>query len=326
MSTSRSGAPRLASGLAFALVSALTFGVSGALATGLLASGWSAGAAVGARITTAALVLVVPGIVALRGEWEVLRRGSVLVVLYGLLGVAGAQLCFFYAVSYLDVGLALLLEYTAPLAVVAWMWLRHQQRPTRLTAVGALITAGGLVLLLEVFSGGSSLDPVGVAWGLAAMVGAAACFVIGGDTDNGLPPLTLAAGGLVVGGLTLGLAGAVGVLPMDVSTAPVTYRDAEVAWWVPLLLLGLVAAAIAYVTGIAAARRLGSRLASFVALVEVVAAVLFAWLLLGQLPHATQVVGGVLVLGGVVVVKLGEAAVPLVVEPLPELDDVDTPG
>ena len=44
-------------------------------------------------------------------------------------------------------------------------------------------------------------------------------------------------------------------------------------WWVPLVVLGLVTAAIAYVTGIAASRRLGSRLASFVALVEVVAGV-----------------------------------------------------
>ena len=51
---------------------------------------------------------------------------------------------------------------------------------------------------------------------------------------------------------------------------------------------------------------LGSRLASFVALAEVVAALLFGWLLLGQLPGPLQALGGVLVLAGVVVVKLGE--------------------
>ena len=54
----------------------------------------------------------------------------------------------------------------------------------------------------------------------------------------------------------------------------------------PLLVLGLVTAALAYATGIAASRRLGSRLASFVALLEVVAASCFAWLLLDQLPGA----------------------------------------
>jgi drug/metabolite transporter (DMT)-like permease len=75
-----------------------------------------------------------------------------------------------------------------------------------------------------------------------------------------------------------------------------------------VLVLGVVTAAVAYASGIAASRRLGSRLASFVALLEVVAGVLFAWLLLGELPHVPQLVGGLLVLAGVVVVKLGEPA------------------
>lgn len=42
------------------------------------------------------------------------------------------------------------------------------------------------------------------------------------------------------------------------------------------------------------------------ALLEVVAAVLFAWLLLEQLPGALRLAGGVLIISGVIVVKLGE--------------------
>jgi len=82
-----------------------------------------------------------------------------------------------------------------------------------------------------------------------------------------------------------------------------------VSWWVPLLLLGLVTAALAYATGIAASRRLGSRVASFVALLEVVAAVVLAWLLVDQLPGPLQLLGGLLVIGGVVAVKLGDRAI-----------------
>ncbi len=51
-----------------------------------------------------------------------------------------------------------------------------------------------------------------------------------------------------------------------------------------MLELSLVAAVIAYVAGIAAARRLGARLASFTGMAEVVFAVLYTWLLLDQLP------------------------------------------
>ena len=56
-------------------------------------------------------------------------------------------------------------------------------------------------------------------------------------------------------------------------------------WWVPLPLLILVAAVLAYLTGIVAVRRLGSAVASFVALTEVLFAVVFAAVLLGQQPE-----------------------------------------
>jgi len=53
---------------------------------------------------------------------------------------------------------------------------------------------------------------------------------------------------------------------------------------VPILCLSVLAAAFAYVAGITAARLLGAKVASFVGLTEVLFAVLFAWLLLDQLP------------------------------------------
>jgi drug/metabolite transporter (DMT)-like permease len=299
---------RLTGGLLLAVASATSFGISGPLARGLLDQGWSAGAIVLARIGLGALVIAPLGLRALRGRWDLLRRNLRVVVLYGALAVAGAQFCYFAAVSRMQVGPALLIEYTAPATVVLWLWLRHGQRPGRLTLAGALAAALGLVLVLDLLSG-ADLDPVGVMWALAAMVGATAYFLISADHTNGLPPLVLAGGGLVVGTLVLAVLGLTRVMPVNVSSSTVTYTGRTVEPWVPLLLLGLVTAALAYTTGIAAGRRLGSRLASFVALLEVVAGVVFAWLLLDELPRAVQLVGGMLILAGVVTVKLGERSV-----------------
>ena len=50
-------------------------------------------------------------------------------------------ICYFSAVAKMDVGPALLIEYTAPAAVVAWLWLRRGQRPSRLTVTGAAINS-----------------------------------------------------------------------------------------------------------------------------------------------------------------------------------------
>ena len=299
---------RLASGLGFAVVSAVTFGMSGALARGLLDTGWSAGAVVLVRVGIAALVVAPFGVVALRRRWHLLRRSAGTVALYGVIAVAGTQFCYFSAVSTMQVGPALLIEYTAPAAVVLWLWARHGQRPGAVTLLGAGLAGLGLVLVLDLLSG-TDLSTAGVLWALGAMVGAASYFIISADEGNGLPPLALAAGGLVVGAAALALLGATGVLPMDTAAAPVPYAGRTVAWWVPLVALGLVTAAVAYTTGIAASRRLGSRLASFVALLEVVAAVGFAWVLLDELPGTAQLLGGLLVLAGVAAVRAGERGV-----------------
>jgi drug/metabolite transporter (DMT)-like permease len=304
-----SGASRTVTGLVLALLSAVSFGLSGALARGLLDTGWTPGSVVLVRIGLAALVVAPFGAYAMRGRWSALRPNVGLVLVYGLLAVAGAQFCYFSAVGHMQVGPALLIEYTAPAAVVVWLWVRQGERPGRLTLAGAGLAALGLVLVLDLLSG-ADLSVPGVLWALGAMVGCATYFVISADEHNGLPELALAAGGLIVGGVSLALLGLVGLLPMTATTRDVDMAGASVAWWVPLVLLGVVTAAIAYVSGIYAIRRLGSRVASFVALSEVIVGVLWAWLLLGELPLPVQLVGGVLILLGVVGVKLGERTVP----------------
>ena len=73
------GRSRTTIGLVLALASAMSFGLSGAVVRGLLDTGWSAGAAVAARIAVAALVLIVPGVLALRGRWRLIRENAGLI-------------------------------------------------------------------------------------------------------------------------------------------------------------------------------------------------------------------------------------------------------
>ncbi|MGF0117482.1 EamA family transporter [Promicromonospora sp. Marseille-Q5078] len=320
----------LGAGLALAIVSAVTFSLSGPLAAGLFATGWSPGAVVLVRVAIGAVVVLPFGVVALHGDWAPVRRNLRLLLAYGALGVAATQFCYFAAVQHMQVGPALLIEYSSPAAVVAWLWLRHGQRPGRTTLAGIALAAAGLVLVLDL--AGARLDPVGVAWALGAMVGVSAYFLLNARTDTGLPPLGLAAGGLVVGAVLLGLLGAVGVMPLTASADPVGLGGAVVPVWAVLGALGVVTAGVAYVTGVGAGRRLGARPASFVGLLEVVSAVFFAWVFLGELPRPVQLVGGLLVLAGVVVVQQGEAATrrrppaAAVVEPVPGAEAEAPPG
>lgn len=292
-------------GLGLALVAAMSFGLSGSVAKGLIEAGWTPGAAVTARVWIGGLTLVIPAVIALRGRWDLVRANAGMIAGFGLMAVAVCQLAYFNAVQYMPVGMAMLIEYIAPVVVVLWVWLRRGSRPTRLTGVGAVVCIGGLAFVLDVFSG-ITLDPVGVMWALIAMAGAATFFIMSGSPRADLPPIVLAAGGLISGATGLTVAGLVGVLPMDWGTDAATYGGLTVPWWVAVLTLGVVSAAVPYATGIGAVRHLGSRLASFVALAEVVGTLVFGWVLLGEVPTGVQFIGGGLILGGVVLVKLGE--------------------
>ena len=295
-------------GLALGLLSGATFGTSGSFASSLIAVGWTPGAAVTARVVIAALVLTAPALLQLRAQrWH--PRAARGVVLYGLVAVGGAQLCYFNAVAHLSVAVALLLEYSGVLLVMAWMWARHGHRPRRLTITGAALALSGLVLVLDLL-GSQHVDLAGVLWGLGAAIGLAVYFVVSSSTAEPLPPLGFAWGGLLVASVVLGLAAGTGVLPTHARAADVTLAHEQVSWIVPVLGMAVVAAVVAFTTGIAAARRLGAKVASFVGLSEVLFAVAFAWLLLGQRLDITQGVGALLVVAGIALVRLDELRTP----------------
>ena len=247
---------------------------------------------------------MLPAVLAMRGRWKALGRGWRGVLLFGCLAVAGCQLAFFQAVERLSVAVALLLEFSGGvLLVVLWLWLRKGRRPKRLTLIGSAIALAGLALVVDVF-GAVSVDTVGVMWALAAAVGMAAYFVISEDESHGLPTIAVAAGGLLVGAVVLLLAGAAGILDIAWAPGAIQLADLSVPWWYGVLALGLFAAAFAYGSGVAAVRRLGSKLASFVGLSEVIFAVGWAWLLLAEVPAPVQLLGGALIVAGAVVVRL----------------------
>lgn len=109
---------------------------------------------------------------------------------------------------------------------------------------------------------------------------------------------------MAIGAVALVLLGAAGALPMHATFGDVSLAGHTTSWLVPILGVSLVAAVIAYVVGIGAARILGANLSSFVGLTEVLFAVLIAWAALGELPTLMQGIGGALIVAGIALVRL----------------------
>ena len=308
-------------GLLFAIGSALAFGSSGPFAKSLMEAGWSPTAAVTARLAGGALAMALFASFVRPGWLAEARAHARTVVLYGLVPIAGAQLFYYNAVAHLSVGVALLLEYTAPILVVGWLWATTRRRPTNLTLGGVALAVAGIMLVLGVVGphgvSGADINLVGVGFGLAAAV-CAACYFLWSDTsqtaktDPGagdaapLHPITLAAAGLIVGAAAVSALGVSGVMPLAFTANDAVIAGMTTSWIVPVVALGLIPTAIAYTLGIVGIAKLQPRFASLVGLSEVMFAVLAAWLLLGEAITGTQAVGGAIVLAGLALARAGD--------------------
>lgn len=326
MTTMVRGQDHFRLGLLFAVGSAFTFGMSGPFAKALMGAGWSPTAAVTARLAGGALVMAVFATI-VKPDWIREARDHIRVVIaYGLVPIAGAQLCYYNAVSHLSVGVALLLEYTAPILVVGWIWGTTRRRPRAMTLAGVGLAIAGIMLVLNVFSGTAHINAVGVAWGLAAAICAACYFMMSDEVSadgNGLSSITLSAAGLVVGAVAVAGLGMTGIMPLTFTANDAVVAGLTVPWWVPVIMLAVVATAIAYTLGISGVARLRPSFASLVGLGEVLFAVLCAWVLLGESVSATQGVGGLVVLLGLALARQGDRSAEVTAATWPDAGPIE---
>lgn len=117
-------------------------------------------------------------------------RQLALVVAHGLVGVAALQWTYFVAIDRLPVGMALLLEYQAPVLVALWAWLVQRQQVKPRLWLGLALALGGLAAATEIWKG-ATFDGIGVLAGFAAAVCFAGYFLIGEAGVEDIDPLRM---------------------------------------------------------------------------------------------------------------------------------------
>lgn len=307
-------------GVLVALTAGIGFSTGGVIAKPLFSEGWSPPAAVLARIGIAVVVLAPFALRALRGHYRRLWEARWAVVAYGVLAVVGTQVGFYSALERIPVSIALLVQYLAPVALLLFVWARTRRRPHRIVLAGAGLAIAGLIFVIGPTSS-LALDPVGLVCAAVAMVGLAVYYGIGERPDDGVAPIAFVWVGLVLGGTTIAIAGAVRILPVTASFGTVDFFGGRAPWWAPVLFIGLFSTAYAYAAGIYAITLLGARVSSFLGLTEVVFAGVAGWFLLGEAVTPAALLGAGLILCGIVLVRLDPtvaSSAMATVEPLPK--------
>jgi len=269
------------------------------------------------RITGALLVFVLWALVLQPASLRPPRgRELALVMTLGAIGVAALQWTYFVAVDRLPVGVALLLEYTAPVLVALWArFVRHESVRRRMW-VAIVLSLTGLAAVAQVWEG-LTLDAIGVAAGFGAAVSFAAYFLLGETGVSALEPLRVNVWAFGVAAVLMNLLAPVsGVGDTGASTSMLGSLDALSApMWLLLgwvVVLGTVAP---YALELYALRHLAATVVVVVAMLEPIGAVILGWAWFGEQLSGVQLVGCGAVLSGILLAQT--ARVHTAPEPAP---------
>jgi drug/metabolite transporter (DMT)-like permease len=243
---------------------------------------------------------------------ELLRppAGAIPAVVGFGLSVAAVNATYYVAIDHLPVGVAVSLQYTAPVLLLGLAAATGRRALGRLAWLAAAITLAGAVLVSRAYGG--LVDVSGI--GLLAAAGAALTFATylltaGRAGRQGVPPATVLFWGFVVAVVAWSVVAPWWSWPVE--------KLAQTEVLLSVLGVGIVGTLFPFFLAVGAVRVLPPAIAGIAATVEPPFAAGFAWLFLGQHLSPVQFAGGILVLAGVILAQRTAPVVPeaLAVEP-----------
>ena len=283
-----------ARGYALAAAGATMWALNGTMARELLDDGVGAVRLAQLRSAGSWLILALALAVGRRDLLRVDRSELPSLALLGVVGLAGVHATYFLAIDRLQIGVAVTIQYLAPLLLLVWLRLAHGRRLARGLWGAVGLSALGCFFVVRAYDAGS-LDGVGVAAAFGAML-TFAIYMVGSErAGRSHEPVTTLFWAFGFATLFWALVAPWWQFPFG--------RLASVG---DLLLAAgviVVGTLLPFICLVAALRHIPAPRAAVVATLEPVLAALFAWIILGERLTAVQLLGGAAVLGAVVWVQ-----------------------
>ena len=270
------------------------------------------------RVTGTAVLLVLVAAVFRR---DALRppggRLGLLLVVNGLVGVAALQWTYFVAIDRLPVGMALLLEYQAPILVALWArYMQHERVRPRLW-VGLALAWAGLAAATGIWRG-LTFDVVGVLGGLGAAVCFATYFLIGEHGVGRLDPLRVILWSFLVATVGLNIVHPLTGARLDLLGDRVSLlgrlADHTAPVWAVLAWIVVVGTVLPFGVALLALRHLPATTVTMVAMLEPIGVSALGWVWFSEALDTVALLGGVAVVVGIVLAQSARRA-PVLVEP-----------
>jgi drug/metabolite transporter (DMT)-like permease len=225
-----------------------------------------------------------------------IQRADVgLLAILGGVGLAGNTVFYFAAIARLQIGVALTIQYLAPVLLLVWLRLAYRRRlPKALWGAAAVAVIGCFVVVGAYDRGG--LDGVGVVAALASAVTFAIYLFTSEQAGQRYAPVTTLVWGFGFAALFWAITQPMWTFPTQALASP---RNALFAAYV--VIGGTL---VPFACMFTAVRHIPAPRAAVVATLEPVLAAVLAWLIHGQALAPVQIAGGLVVIGAIIWIQV----------------------
>ncbi len=297
--------PRL--GYLMAASAGVLWGVNGAVSKTILVSGMSSERLAQVRSLGAAAGLLAILALTAPGRLRLTRRELPYLLLFGIGGLAFVQFFYFLAIHRLAIGIALLVEYLAPLIVALWARFAQNAHVRRRIWVALALALTGLGLIVDVVGGGTSLSTAGLAFALGGAFAYALYVLLAEHVVGGRDPVSLLAWGFLFASVFWAVVVPWWSFSLSSLTKDTSLGGHLAAHHLPVWVLALWMVALGTIVPffllISALRHLPATTVGIVAMIEPVVGAIVGWLWLGESLNGTQLAGAAVVLAAILLAQ-----------------------
>ena len=296
--------PRL--GYAMAAGAATLWAVNGTVSKVILASGISSLRLSEVRTTGALVGLVMILLVTAPSRLRATRRELPYLAIFGICGLAFVQWFYFLSIHRLEVGIALLIEYLAPLLVALWARFAFHEAVRRRIWVALALSLAGLGLIVDIFHGGR-LSGSGIGFALAAAVTYALYILLAEHAVGDRDPVSLLAWGFGFAALFWAVIAPWWSFPGHRVAAHVSLlghlHARHLPVWALMTWMVVLGTIVPFFLLVSALRHLSATRVAIIAMVEPVVATIVAWSWLGESLGGLQLTGAAIVLAAILLAQ-----------------------
>jgi drug/metabolite transporter (DMT)-like permease len=259
------------------------------------------------RATGTALLLLTAVALLRPACLRVTRRELAFLAVFGIFGLAFVQLFYFVGIRRLEIGIALVIQYLAPVLVALWVRFFVREPVRRRLWLAIALSLLGLTLVVELWSG-FALDGAGVGACLAAAA-AYALYILMAERSlrDGRDVYSLLAWGFAFASLFWAIAQPWWTFPEGIVGADASLLgrldDLTAPVWLLLAYVVVLGTIVPFIFVITALHHVPATRVTAVAMLEPVLAAVVAFAWLDEELGGLQIVGGLVVLAGVVLAQ-----------------------